>query len=199
MLRLTFALLALSAASCATAATKPVAPARTSGAAALEARPAAAAVSPEKQALVARVLAKIPMENVGLAMLQAPVAESLRQARSLLQGRTTPEKQDAAMKEINGEAAKFMEDAGPLVRARTNVEIGALIAPLLAQRFTEEELRQLVALLESPVKAKFEALVPEIQKTLGEKVSADLKEQINPKLADLQQRIGLRMRSAIAP
>lgn len=158
-----------------------------------------APASPAKQALVQRVLAKMPMENVGLGMLQAPVAESLRQARALLQGRVTPDKQEAAMKDISAEANKFLDAEGPVVRASSRAVVASTIAPLLAQRFTEDELRQLVALLESPIKAKFEALVPEIQQTLGENVAKANQAEVNPKLADLQQRIGLRLRSAIAP
>lgn len=158
-----------------------------------------APVPPEKQALVQRVLDKMVLENVGLAMLQAPVAESLRQARSLLQGRVGPEKQEAAMKDISAEAGKFLEQEAPLVRGSTKAVVAATIAPLLAQRFSQDELTQLVALLESPVKAKFEALMPEIQKTVGENVAKANQAEVNPKLAELQQRIGLRLRSAVAP
>ena len=156
-------------------------------------------VSPEKQALVQRVLDKMSMENVGLAMLQAPVAESLRQARAVLQGRVAPEKQEAALKDIGAEANKFLEQEAPVVRRSTKAVVAANIAPLLAQRFSDEELKQLVALLESPVKAKFDGMLPEIQKTLGENVAKVNQTEVNAKLTDLQQRIGLRLRSAIAP
>jgi hypothetical protein len=157
-----------------------------------------APVSPEKQALVQRVLAKMPMENVGLAMLQTPAAEAVRQARAVLQGRATPEKQEAALKDITAEANKFLEEEAPLVRASTRQVVDTTIAPMLAQRFTADELKQLAAILESPVKAKFEAMAPEIQKTLGESVARANQAQINPKLTELQNKIGLRLRAAVA-
>jgi hypothetical protein len=157
-----------------------------------------AVVSPEKQALVQRVLAKMPMENVGLAMLQTPAAEAVRQARAVLQGRATPEKQEAALKDITAEANKFLEEEAPLVRASTRQVVDTTIAPMLAQRFTVDELKQLAAILESPVKAKFEAMAPEIQKTLGESVARANQAQINPKLTELQNKIGLRLRAAVA-
>lgn len=174
------------------------------GALALTVSAAAAAqsappVSPEKQALVQRVLDKMSMDNVGLAMLQAPVAESLRQARAVLQGRVAADKQEAALKDIGAEANKFFEKEAPVVRRSTQAVIAANIAPLLAQRFTDDELKQLVALLESPVKAKFDALLPEIQKTVGQNVAKANQVEVNAGLTDLQQRIGLRLRSAIAP
>jgi hypothetical protein len=158
-----------------------------------------AVVSPEKQALVQRVLAKMPMENVGLAMLQTPAAEAVRQARAVLQGRATPEKQEAALKDITAEANKFLEEEAPLVRASTRQVVDTTIAPMLAQRFTADELKQLAAILESPVKAKFEAMAPEIQKTLGESVARANQAQINPRLTELQNKIGLRLRAAVAP
>ncbi|GAB3419352.1 DUF2059 domain-containing protein [Massilia agilis] len=155
-------------------------------------------VSPEKQALVQRVLAKMPMENVGLSMLQAPAAEAVRQARAVLQGRAAPDKQDAALKDIADEANKFLAEEAPLVRASTQQVVASTIAPLLAQRFTEEELRQLAAILESPVKAKFEALAPEIQKTLGEGVAKANQAQVNARLTELNNKIGMRLRAAVA-
>jgi hypothetical protein len=140
----------------------------------------------------------MPMENVGLAMLQNPANEAVRQARAVLQGRTTPDKQEAALKDIAEEANKFLADEAPLVRASTRQVVDSTIAPLLAQRFTNEELKALAEILESPVKAKFESLVPEIQKTLGESVARASQAQVNPKLAELQNKIGLRVRAAIA-
>jgi hypothetical protein len=170
------------------------------GAAVAQAAPVAAPGAPvaaDKQALVQRVLAKMPMENVGLAMLQTPAAEAVRQARAVLQGRAAPDKQEAAMKDITAEATKFLEEEAPLVRASTRQMVDSTIAPMLAQRFTVDELKQLAAILESPVKTKFEALVPEIQQTLGEAVAKANQAQINPKLTELQNKIGLRLRAAV--
>jgi hypothetical protein len=158
-----------------------------------------AQVSPEKQALVQRVLAKMPMENVGLAMLQKPIAEAVVQARAVLQGRVAPDKQEAVLKEINLEAEKVFNEEAPLVRASTRAAVDSAVAPLLAQRFTDDELQQLAAILESPVKAKFEALAPEIQKTLGQSVAEANRAQVNARLTELQNKIGLRLRSAITP
>jgi hypothetical protein len=158
-----------------------------------------APVAPEKQALVQRVLAKMPMENVGLAMLQKPIADALVQARAVLQGRVAPDKQEAVLKEINLEAEKVFNEEAPLVRASTRAAVDATIAPLLAQRFTDDELKQLAAILESPVKAKFEALAPEIQKTLGQSVARANQAQVNARLTELQNKIGLRLRSAVTP
>jgi len=164
-----------------------------------QAQQAQNADSAEKQKLIQQVLHLWHVENIGLSMLQEPVAESLRQARSLMQGRASAERQAAAMKEINEDAKKFLEETTPIVTANAEKLVPTTVAPLLAEKFTTEELRQIVAILESPVKAKFEALVPEMQKTLGEKIAAQSAAQINPKLETLKQQIGARMRVAITP
>ena len=57
--------------------------------------------------------------------------------------------------------------------------------------------RQLAAILESPVKAKFEALAPEIQKTLGEGVAKANQAQVNARLTELNNKIGMRLRAAV--
>lgn len=156
----------------------------------------AAPPAPSKQALVERVLAKMPLEQVGLQMLQRPVADALRQARVVLEGRVAADKQQAALKDIGTDAAQFYESEAPAIKASTAEAVRTTIAPLLAERFTEDELKQLAAMLESPVRAKFETLAPEINKALGESVAKANGARINPKLNELQNKIGLRLRSA---
>jgi uncharacterized protein len=163
------------------------------------AAPVAAPVSPAKQELIQRILKVWHVEALGQSMLQEPVAEAVNQARAMLQGRATPEKRDAAMKDITTDAKKFLDDSTPVVTGSAQKLIPSTVVPLLAQNFTEDELRQILAMLESPVKKKFEALAPELQKSLGEKIAADTRPEIDPKLKDLQQRIGMRMRAAVMP
>ena len=159
----------------------------------------AAQVPAAKQELVTRVLQLWHPETIGESMLQQPVGDAVQQARAVLQGRVSPEKRDAAMKDIMGDARQFMEDNRAATQARAQKIVGTTVAPMLAERFTEDELRQIIAILESPVKKKFEAMVPELQKKLGEGVAADTRAVIDPKLQELQQRIGMRLRSAVTP
>jgi uncharacterized protein len=150
-----------------------------------------------KQQLVDRVLQLWHLETFGESMLQEPVAEAVQQARAMLQGRAAADKRDAAMNDITTDAKKFLDDASPLVRTSTQKLAPTTVGPLLASRFNEEELRQIIAILESPVKSKFEAMLPEMHKALGEKVASDTRPVIDPKLQDLKQRIGMRLRTAI--
>ncbi|WP_028100626.1 DUF2059 domain-containing protein [Pseudoduganella violaceinigra] len=160
---------------------------------------APAPVPAAKQELVNRVLQLWHPETIGESMLQQPVGDAVQQARVVLQGRAAPEKRDAALKDIMGDARQFMDANRPVAQASAQKVMGTTVAPILAERFTEEELRQIIAILESPVKKKFEAMVPEMQKKLGEGVAADTRSVIDPKLQELQQRIGMRLRSAVTP
>jgi hypothetical protein len=159
----------------------------------------AAPVSASKQALVDHVLKLWNIDNIGQSMLQVPVADAVQQARAMLQGRAAADKRDAAMTDIVGEAKQFMNEATPITRASADKLIPTTIAPMLAERYTEEELKQLIAILESPVKKKFEAMLPEMQKTLGEGVATDTRAVIDPKLQGLKEKIGLRLRAAVTP
>jgi hypothetical protein len=154
-------------------------------------------VPPAKQALVQRVLDKMGLESVGLQMLQAPVADMLRQSRVVVQSRVPADKQDATMKDITVEATKFVEQESPGLRTSTRAIVQSSVAPLLAQKFSEDELKQLAGILESPVLAKFESVVPEMKKTVGENVAKANAAQIQPKMTDLQNRVGLRLRAAL--
>jgi uncharacterized protein len=176
----------------ATAATPPATAAASAAPAA-----AAAAIPPAKQVLIDKILTLWHMENVGLSMLQAPVSDAVAQAKAVLQGRVTDDKRDAALSDVVNEARKFMEETTPTVRNSALKLIPSKVAPLLAARFSEDELKQMIVILESPVKQKFEALLPELQKSLGEAVAADSGPVINPKLQDLKQRIGMRLRAAV--
>ena len=115
-----------------------------------------------------------------------------------MQGRTTPDLQAAALKGINEDAKEFFKVTSPIVLDSAQRLIPSTVVPLLAEKFTEEELRQIVAILESPVKDKFDALVPEIKQALGAKVVADTDSTIQPKLATLKQHAGERLRAAMA-
>jgi hypothetical protein len=156
-----------------------------------------AAVPADKQALVQRVLDKMALDAVGLQMLQAPVADMMRQSELLVKTRVPVDKQEAAMKDIAAEASKFMEQEVPPLRASTHAIVQARVAPLLAQKFSVEELKQLASILESPVLAKFESVVPEMKKTVGENVAKANQATIQPKMNELQNKVGLRLRTAV--
>lgn len=156
-------------------------------------------IPPAKQELVQRVLQLWQVDILAQSMLQEPVTDAVGQARAVIQGRVPTERRDATMREVATEAKKFLDENGPVVRASAQKLIPSTVVPMLADKFTEDELRQIIAILESPVKKRFEELVPDMQKALGEKVAAESRPVIDPKLDDFRQRISARLRTAITP
>ncbi|MBX3618641.1 MAG: DUF2059 domain-containing protein [Rhizobacter sp.] len=161
---------------------------------------APATPSPEKQKLVDTVLSLWHLEDTAVVMVQRPAAEAMQQARIALQGRVSAAKQEATLHEITPDLQKYIDEATPIVKTAALRIKAPTIGPLLAQNFSDDELRQLIALLESPVKKKFEQLLPQFERAFGEKVAAECRTSIDPKLHTMTEAVGLKLRAAsIAP
>jgi len=168
------------------AQTAPAAPAQT----------AVAAVPPAKQALIDRILTLWHPEAVAMVMVQRPAADAVQQARIALQGRVSAEKRDATVKDIAVDAQRYVDEATPLAQAAVRRQMPRTVVPMLAENFSEDELRQLLAMLESPVKQKFEQWVPKLERALGEKTAEDAGATIQPKLDTMKQAIAVKLRAA---
>lgn len=153
-----------------------------------------------RQALIDKLLTLWHVEDVAVVMVQRPAASAMEQARIALQGRVSAEKRERTLKDIGVDVQSYVDQASPLARESAQRLVRPTLGPLLLQEFNEEELRQIIALLESPVKKKFEKLVPTLERALGEKVAEDSGAAINPKLQTMTQAVGLKLRAAsIAP
>lgn len=153
--------------------------------------------SDSKQALVQQVLALWHIEDSAVAMVQRPATDALLQARVALQGRVSPEKQEVALKAIVADVQKYIDEATPMVRDEGLRLKAPTLGPLLLKNFSEEELRMLIVLFDSPVKKKFESMVPLFERTFGEKVAESSRGVIDPKIQVLSKEIGLKMRAAM--
>lgn len=158
---------------------------------------APAAIPAAKQQLIQRLLELWPVEAVGLIMLEGPLEEILRQARSFLQARSTPEDREAALKDINGYIKEFTDQYSPLVLKKGKELTAVTVVPIIAEKMTEDELRQMISILESPVKKKFEGMMPELKKSLGQKLTAEEGPKITPKMEELRTRIANRLKEAV--
>jgi hypothetical protein len=70
---------------------------------------------------------------------------------------------------------------------------------LLEERFTEDELKQLVGFMESPVNRKFAQMGGDMQKALLEKLVAETQAMIDPKLKAMEQSVAKRLGLPIGP
>ena len=157
--------------------------------------------SPAKKALVAKVLAlqQPGIEAMARQMTEQPVVPMLQQAGAVLQQRVPPERRDAVAKDIQADARKYVDETTPLVRATAVKLAPTTIGTLLEERFTEDELKQVVALLESPVNKKLQSLAPEMQRALSEKLVAEMRGTVQPRVQALEQSIIKRLETSAAP
>jgi uncharacterized protein len=151
--------------------------------------------SPAKKDLVARIL-KVQqpgIEATARGLVEQPALELMGSAANALPARVAKERQEAVAKEIQADVQKYVEDAFPFVRDRAVKLAPGTIGALLEEKFTEEELRQVVSIMESPVYIKFQGIGDDMQKVLIDKVVADTRNAIEPKVRGLEQTIAKRL------
>ena len=154
----------------------------------------AAPAGAAKSELVAKVLQLLQpsVEGMGQQLAQQPALQIQQVAANALQ-RLPAERREAVARDIEADLRKYVEEAAPIVRSRALKLSPTTIGPLLEERFTEDELRQVVALLESPTNRKFQQLFPEMQRALGEKLIAESRAEVDPKVRALDQVVARRL------
>ncbi len=161
--------------------------------------PAAASVSsPAKKELVARLLKlqQDMIEDAVRAVIERPAVQTLQRAAMVLQGQVPTEKREAAGKSIESDVRKFVDEAVPLLRERAVKLAPTTFGSALEDKFSEDELKQLVAWLDSPVQRKYQQIAPEAQRALVQKLFGEAGPLLDPKLQALQQKVRATLTSA---
>jgi hypothetical protein len=150
----------------------------------------APASSPAKKELIAKLvqLHQPVFENMGRGLLQGPVGNMMQAAGQALQ-QLPADKREAAAKAIEADIKKFVDETAPLVASRASKTGPEMASKLFEERFTEDELKQLVSWLESSANKKYAQFGGELQKQLAEKVVADSRSTIEPRLRTLEQSV----------
>ena len=154
--------------------------------------------SPAKKALVARVL-KIQqpvIEGTATALAERPAIEMVDRANAVIGTRVAPEKREPLAKEIQADVKKYLDDTVPFVRDRAVKLAPQTIGALLEAKLSEEELKQLATFLESPAYNKFQQIGGDMQKSLLEKLLADTRSTVEPRVNALDQSIAKRLSAA---
>jgi hypothetical protein len=148
-----------------------------------------AQTSSTKSDLVAKVLTlqQTAIEQTAQALVERPALQMMQQAGSALQTQVAPEKREAVAKEIQADLKKYVDEVGPLVRQKAVKLAPSTVGALLDQRFSEDELKQLIAIIESPVNRKFLQMGGELQKALADKLIAETQASVEPKVKALEQ------------
>jgi hypothetical protein len=106
-------------------------------------------------------------------------------ASEYLTTRVPPEKRDAAAKAADEELRKYFDASYPLVRDDAAKVFPEVVSPILQQDFTEDDLKTLMAWLNSPVSKKFSESSTKMQQALGQRIVADMRGTLEPRLQKL--------------
>ena len=148
------------------------------------------ASSPAKKELVQKILVlqQGEIEQVARNIVERPAAQMMQEAGLAMQRQVPPDKREAMGKAIEAEVKKYVDEAYPLVRERAIRLAPSTLGAALEEKFSEDELKQLLAWVESPVNKKFQQLGPArnafVQKVLSESIAA-----VDPKVGALDARI----------
>ncbi len=147
--------------------------------------------TPAKKELVARILVlqQPAIEQIAQAIVERPAMQMQQQAILALQARVAPEKREAVAKNIQADLKKYVDEVGPGVRQQAVKLSASTVGTLLEEKFTEDELKQLISIIESPVNRKFTQMGGEFQKALGEKLVEQTQASVGPKVKALEQSI----------
>jgi len=139
------------------------------------------------------------IDNVGRA-IAAQTSQRVLQAAGQAIPRLAADKREAAAKEVQADVKKFYDDIEPVLRKRTTELAATMLPALYDEKFSEDELKVIIAWLESPVSKKFQQMDGEVAGNLAQKVVADTRPTIEPKLKALEsvlaKRLGLPSASA---
>jgi len=161
-----------------------------------------AATPATKKELVQKLLQiqRPGLEAMARTLAEQPAAQMAMNVRQLLQTRVPPERREAAGKAADAEFRKYLDEAVPLARDKAVQLAPSTIGALMEERFSEQELRQLIEWMDSPLNRKFQQMAPELQNALAAKLIMELRPQLEPKAqamdAAVARALGLPPRPA---
>jgi len=142
-----------------------------------------------KKELIAKLLRlqQPAVEFAAQTLAEQPAKHMLQQAGVAIQSRVEPGKRDFVAQEIQADVRRYVDDAVPLMRERAVRLAPLTIGALMNERFSEAELRQLIAIIESPVNRKYLQMGVEMHRALMDRLVDEMKATIEPKLKLLER------------
>lgn len=154
----------------------------------------AAPASAAKKELVAKLLKlqQPGIEAMARQLVEQPARQMLQQASPAVQ-RLPAERREAVARDIEADVRKYFEESAPGVVARAVNLAPSTIGVLLEERLTEDELREVISILESPANRKFQGLAGDMQRAIGEKLIAETRGDVESKVRALDQTVARRL------
>lgn len=160
--------------------------AQTSTAPAMAAGPAPAS-SPAKRDLAKRWVAAQDqaLGNLARGVVELPARQLLAAVEPVVRSRVAADKRDATARQLQDAARKYVDDTLPAVRKHAQ-ELGQTqLQAAIEEKYSEEELRQIVAFFESAAFRKLQQTQPQLDQALQAKLLADMQPVIEGKARGL--------------
>lgn len=148
---------------------------------------APAGSSPAKRELAKRLLAlqQPGFDALSRSLVEGPARQLLASAEPVLRNQVA-DKREAVAKQLQDEARKYVDDATPAVRKRAQELAQSQVLPALEEKYTEDELRQIVTFYESAAYKKMQQVQPQVDQGLQQKLVADMSPAVEGKARALQ-------------
>lgn len=149
------------------------------------------AMAQDKAALIKQFidLQKPGIESLARGLVEQSSAPIAQAGSQYLQTQVPADKREAAAKAADAELKKYFDDAYPIVRDKAVQLAPGALTPIMEQNFSEEELRQLLAWINSPLSKKYQEMNPKLQTALTEKLVAETRATIEPKMVALDSSV----------
>ncbi|MBX3606429.1 MAG: DUF2059 domain-containing protein [Piscinibacter sp.] len=151
-----------------------------------------------KKELVAKLLQlqQPGIENAARELATRPALQLLQAAGAALQTQVPADRRQAAARALEAEAKQYVDEAAPLMREQALRLAPTAYGAGLEEKFSEDELRQLIAWHESPVSRKYQQAMPELQNAFAQQLIAAVGPQLDPKIQALQQKMRATLAAA---
>jgi uncharacterized protein len=132
------------------------------------------------------------IENVG-RVIAGQTSQQMMEAAGQALPRVAADKREAVGKDIQGDVKKFYDEIEPLLIKRAVELAPASVGAAYEEKFSDDELKVLIAWLESPVSRKYAQMDRDQGNALAEKVVADTRPTIEPKIKALEAAVAKRL------
>lgn len=129
------------------------------------------------------------IESLARGLIEQSSAPIAQAGSQYLQTQVPEAKREAAAKAADAELKKYFDESYPLVRDKAIQIAPGALTPILEQNFSEDELKQLLAWINSPLSKKYQELNPKMQTALTEKLVTDTRATIEPKMRALDTNV----------
>lgn len=159
------------------------------------------AMAQDKSALIKQFidLQRPGVEALARGLVEQSSAPIAQAGSQYLQTQVPADKREAAAKAADAELKKYFDETYPIVRDKAVQLAPVTLTPLMEQAFSEDEMRQLLAWISSPLSKKYQDLNPKMQQALTEKLVTDTRATVEPKMRALDANVAQALGAPTSP